>query len=416
MTDVGFRFLHAADFHLEQPFSGLTELPESIAALVVEAPFAAALRMFDAAIRERVEFIILSGDLLDVEQAGAAGVSFLLEQFERMQSHGIAVYWCGGRSDNPQEWPAGVNLPAGVQVFPAFKAEELTHFRDEEPIALIVGRSWHRSADISPLDFPDEGSGVFTVGVGYGTCDPALLTQRRVDYWALGGEHERRTVGSTQKVIHYPGTTQSREPSELGPHGCSLVHVAAEGRSRIQTLNTDAVRWLDETILVAGELGKGDTPKQLADRVKQLRSENDERLLLVRWKLRGSGKLGSTQRRRELASELLGYLRSEFASGKTPVWSVSVDIDAAETPAAWYEEDSMLGEFLRVSSRWQQDDVTPDLSAEIPEAFREHELAEMLAISETSREQVLAEAVILGSQLLGGNERTKRSERTPSRE
>lgn len=409
MTDVGFRFLHAADFHLEQPFSGLLELPESIANHVVEAPFAAALKVFDAAIRERVEFIVLSGDLLDVEQAGAAGVAFLLEQFERMEASGIAVYWCGGRSDNPQEWPAGVKLPSGTQVFPAFKAEELTHFRDEEPIALIVGRSWHRSADISPLDFPDEGSGVFTVGVGYGTCEPALLMQRRVDYWALGGEHARRTVGSTQKVIHYPGTTQSREPSEIGPHGCSLVHVASEGRSRIQTLPTDTVRWLDETLLVAGELGKGDTPKAISDRVKQLRSENEERLLLVRWKLRGSGKMGSTHKRRELAAELLSYARTEFASGKSPVWSVGVDIDAAEIPATWYEEDSMLGEFLRVGSRWQQDDVTPDLTPEIPEAFREHELATLLSVSDESREQVLSEAVVLGSQLLGGNERSKRS-------
>ncbi len=48
-----FRFIHSSDFHLERPPRGLTEVPEHLRGAFVDAPYRAAERVFDAAIKER---------------------------------------------------------------------------------------------------------------------------------------------------------------------------------------------------------------------------------------------------------------------------------------------------------------------------------------------------------------------------
>ena len=55
-----FRFIHASDFHLERPPRGLTEVPDHLRAPFVDAPYRAAERVFDAAIKERVDFVVLA--------------------------------------------------------------------------------------------------------------------------------------------------------------------------------------------------------------------------------------------------------------------------------------------------------------------------------------------------------------------
>ena len=81
MSGQSFRFLHASDFHLEEPLGGLAEVPPHLGELFLDAPFTAAERVFDVAVRERVDFVILSGDILEPTLAGPRGISFLLNQF-----------------------------------------------------------------------------------------------------------------------------------------------------------------------------------------------------------------------------------------------------------------------------------------------------------------------------------------------
>jgi hypothetical protein len=79
-----FRFLHAGAFRLDQPPNGLGEVPEPLIDLLIDAPFLAAQKVFDAAIEERVDFLVLTGDLADLAHASARSVAFLLDNFERL--------------------------------------------------------------------------------------------------------------------------------------------------------------------------------------------------------------------------------------------------------------------------------------------------------------------------------------------
>ena len=407
MTTEAFRFLHASDFHLEQPLTGLAEVPQHLRDTIVDAPYTAALRVFDAAIREQADFLILSGDLIDVERAGPRGLTFLLEQFERLDAQGIAIYWAGGRTDGPQEWPTAATLPSSVQVFPAFKSEQLTHFRGESPIATLWGRSFHGSMSIPAADFGEENDTLFTIAIAHGDADAEKLVQRRVEYWALGGEHNRQTFGSPLRTIHLPGSPQGRSPAEIGPHGCTLVHVSEEQKSRTQFIPTDAIRWLVESIALGSEAGKTELRKLFSDRIKQLRIETEERPLLVKWIVRGGQRLLSTSKRTELTTELLEWLRGEFGGSRMPLWSLAIEFDEAELPAAHYAEDSMLGDFLRaVRDLETNENADLDLASLLTERQRANDLAALADCSSSEvRQQILQDASILGARLLGAEER-----------
>ena len=84
MSTRPFRFVHASDFHLEQPLMGVAEVPDHLRELFLDAPFAAAKKVFDAALTEDADFVVLSGDILNTSDTGPSAPLFLVEQFARV--------------------------------------------------------------------------------------------------------------------------------------------------------------------------------------------------------------------------------------------------------------------------------------------------------------------------------------------
>jgi DNA repair exonuclease SbcCD nuclease subunit len=358
------------------------------------------------AIEERVDFVVLSGDLVDLAHASPRALAFLLEQFGRLDSQGIAVYWACGKRDPAQDWPAIARLPKSVQVFPSLEAEELSHFRGDRPVANIVGRSWHGTSLVQVGKFAHDTDGLTTIVVAYGQADADRLVEEEVDYWALGSEPQRRSLGSAHRVIHYPGSPQGRSLAEGGPHGCTLVHVGGDRAIRTQFIPCDAVRWHTETLAVAEKATRGDVQKLLAERVKVLRSQADERPLLVTWKLRGIEHLARPTKRHELAAEWLTWLRKEYGPAKPPLWSLAVELETPTLPEAWYDEDSMVGDFVRSLKLLQ--DAQPseiDLAVYVPERFQTAELAALRSWTSADHRDILHQAALTGAQLLGADDR-----------
>ena len=100
-----FRFLHASDLHLEQVPTGLAQVPEHLRQQLLETSYQAAEFVFDTALTEDVQFVILAGDVIDIDRAGPRGIAFLRDKFERLAEHDITVYWAGGANDGPDGWP-----------------------------------------------------------------------------------------------------------------------------------------------------------------------------------------------------------------------------------------------------------------------------------------------------------------------
>ena len=413
------RFLHASDFHLEAAPHGIVELPAALRDVLLEAPYQAAQRVFDAAMAEHVDFVILSGDLLDIHLAGPRGIAFLVEQFERLDGAGIASYWAAGKVDEPQQWPAAVKLPPCVQVFPTFKTEEVSHFRGERALANLIGRSFAGSMTIQPADFGGDRGGLACLGITYGRAEVERMAARPIDYWALGGRHARQSLSVRRLggedaaewhaagLIHYPGSPQGRGFDESGPHGCTLVHISDERTVRTQFLATDLVRWHDEQLSIETDESRGDVKRRVAERMKLLVSQSHERPLVVQWTLHGGQRLGTPYEKRKWCGDLLDWLRSEFGREETPAWTVAVRMDdASMLPPGWEGEDSMLGDFLRVVHEQHSASAEPlDVSSYLPHSLPQNDrlaLADWSAAD--SKSDVLREAGALGAQLLGAEE------------
>ncbi|MEN6450590.1 MAG: hypothetical protein ABFC96_08880, partial [Thermoguttaceae bacterium] len=59
-----FRFIHASDFHLERPLMGVAEVPDHLRPLFLDAPYTAARQVFDAALAEDADFVVLGGGIV----------------------------------------------------------------------------------------------------------------------------------------------------------------------------------------------------------------------------------------------------------------------------------------------------------------------------------------------------------------
>ena len=167
MSDRSFRFLHASDFRLDAVPRGLTEVPDHLRDTLLDAPYNAARRVFDAALAERVAFVILAGNILQPDLTGPRGTAFLSEQFQRLAEAGIGVYWAGGESDPPEAWPAAFPLPENVRVFAKDRVTDFLHQYDGSPLARIVGTS-RGSRALQPAEFSPDAVGLFSIGVACG--------------------------------------------------------------------------------------------------------------------------------------------------------------------------------------------------------------------------------------------------------
>lgn len=401
MSEYGFRFLQASDLHLEQPIRGLTEIPDHLRDVIIDAPLVAAQRVFDTALRERVDFVILSGDIVAPRLAGPRAVAALVSSFERLNEAGIAVYWAGGGVDPPDHWPTAARLPSGVQVFPRSMTEEFTHIRSDKPIATILGRSADASIKWTPSDFQSEAGHLFNIVVLHGEYELSTLSRDHIDFWAMGGRHEQATLRDTRPV-HYTGTSQARSPKETGPRGCTIIHVDADRRVRTTFCPTDAIRFFHEVIELDDASTKAELEKELISRCQSIQTHCG-RPAMTTWELRGSSQVVPLGKQRQLAGELTDMLRTRFGKGATPVWTIDFEFAHEPLPAAWHDEDSLLGDYVRLVrdhgqnyTDWSQ--VVP-AGVVWPDAF---ESGLPASTDQPTWEARMQQASVLGAQLLSG--------------
>ena len=199
MSTRPFRFVHASDFHLEQPLMGVAEVPDHLRDLFLDAPYTAARKLFDAVLAEDADFVILSGDVLHPPSMGPRAALFLVEQFARLAERGIGVYWAGGMVDPPEAWPAALRCRRMSTSFRTAESEELTIQRDGEPLARLSGISRDPQRPLRPTDFAPDPAGLYSIAVAHGEADPSALQARGIHYWALGGRHDRSTPSAGRR-------------------------------------------------------------------------------------------------------------------------------------------------------------------------------------------------------------------------
>jgi DNA repair exonuclease SbcCD nuclease subunit len=403
MTQPTLRLVHASDLHLERPIHGLSQIPDHLRDLLIEAPYQAAEQVFETALAEGADAVLLAGDVLNVDRAGPPAIVLLLDQLGRLADRGIPVYWAGGSVDQPDAWPRSVPLPENVHVFPAGRVENLELQRSGETIARVQGTSCRENGDVETRGFHRDAHGLFTIGVAYGTDDSPGHEGDRVHYMALGGRHQQQTVDLEPGIAHYCGSPQGRGPLETGPHGCTIVQVDDAGRAKTRFVPTDAVRWLEQAIEVTASTRSEQLHERMEERLEKLVAQHPGIDLLVKWTIRGAGPLVNRLRPNGLADELLVDLRRRFGEGSPAAWSVSIDCESPlSVPAEWYDEETVMGDLLRQFRHYQlHDDVSLDLEQFLPEDVRHESLAAIAEVETVQqRAALLNRAGKLGVDLL----------------
>jgi hypothetical protein len=139
--------------------------------------------------------------------------------------------------------------------------------------------------------------------------------------------------------------------------------------------------------------------------MKKIVAEAGDRPTLVQWRLEGLARSRGV-RYEHVAGELASLLRHEFGYGTPPVWTASVEIaPPAALPGPWYEEDTLLGDFLRLM-RDVEDDAEHDLELEgLLTGPAAQEAADLVRLRDhDQRQRVLQDAALLGVDLLRSGE------------
>jgi DNA repair protein SbcD/Mre11 len=248
-----FRFLHAADIHLDSPLHGLAQYEGVPVDEVRGATRAAFDNLVRLAIEERVDFVVIAGDLFDGDWKDMGTGLYFARAMGLLDREGIPAFVLAGNHDAASVITRTVPWPPNVRLFGSRRPE--THLLEELGVA-VHGQSFAMAAvtDNLVLGYPDAREGMFNLGVlhtalagreghaTYAPCDVVDLRARRYDYWALGHVHGFEIV-STEPYIVFPGNTQGRNIRETGPKGAALVEVADREVVSVQSVELDVIRW-----------------------------------------------------------------------------------------------------------------------------------------------------------------------------
>ena len=404
MSGESFRFIHASDFHLETPLGDLDTLPPSLASAMAQAPRRAAAAVFDAALAENIDFLILAGDLVSPAAAGPHGMSLLIDGFEKLHARGTPVYWAAGIADDPAKWPESVPLPPNVTLFSKTEAELIPVERAGRTIASVVGRSSDGRNVLHVPSYRVDPTDDFVVGVGYGKTDAAALAESRFDYWALGGSHAYKEVdGGATAGSFYSGSPQGRCLAESGPHGYMVVDVDSDRTTRTHFVESDTFRYLDERIDAADVAAVGSLKNLIGERMGRLQHDGGGRHLLVHWDVAVTtgdqlAAIGDTH-------SLLKSLRRDHGHGTPSIWTTSIKVQSPKQyPQSWQDEDTILGDFLRAAAKHRASDGS---DVNLLPLTEEHDLpsttqALLAEVPSSARGELLEASTLLGVDLLRG--------------
>jgi len=407
MSQPPLRFVHASDLHLERPLGGVAEVPDHLRDLFLDAPFQAAGQVFETALSEGADALLLAGDIVDFDLVGPRAVVFLQEQFQRLADRDIPVYWACGNVDPAESWPASAALPENVHLFPVGKVQEFDLVRSGEIIAKVQGISRNQGSPLSDSGFHRDAHGLFTIGVSHGTSASPGTEGDRVHYMALGGQHHRQTVDQSPGIAHYCGSPQGRSPDEPGSHGCTLVTVDDTGHVKTNFVATDSIRWVTETVEVTAGTDEDALMAQLEARIVKLQTGHTGSHLLITWQIEGRGQVLNHIRRGGISDQMVELLCEHYGHNTPHIWTVAIQCSAPlDVPQEWVDEETIMGDMLREFHALEADvDIPLQLEEFLPEELLSSPRAELANIADEDRASLLWAASKMAVDLLDGEEK-----------
>lgn len=342
-----FRFVHAADLHLDTPFEGLRELSPEIGQALRDASLQAFDALVDLCVDVGAAFLVVAGDVYDGAERGLRAQLRFRSGLERLSRNGIQVFVVHGNHDpdcgESDGYAAIREWPEGTRIFGSERVEAAPVVRGGERIATVYGISYPRRdvRENLALAFPrraarsetqaaDEGLrlGLLHCNAGghsghapYSACSLEDLAAAAIDYWALGHVHTRQVLGEDPWVV-YSGNLQGRTPhaGEQGAKGAMVVEVEDGRVAGVDFHALDRVRFLPVNLDVSDRADLGEVERSLQAAADALRAAHPGRALVLSARLEGRSVVQSDLARPGVLAELLESLRDLRRDDRPFVW------------------------------------------------------------------------------------------------
>ena len=385
-----FRFVHAADVHLDSPLRSLALRDPSLAELIGNATRRAFVGIVDLCLDEQVDALLLSGDLYDGEQTSMKTARFLADQLRRLHEAQIKVFVIRGNHDALSRITKELTLPDSVAIFGGrANAVPMARERGAIPIA-IHGISFaqpHAPDSLLPR-FRPPVEGAVNIGLlhtsldgspghdPYAPCGLADLQAAGFRYWALGHIHKRMTAEGAATVV-MAGMPQGRDINESGPKSVTLATVTDDGSILLEERLTSVAQFERATVELGGIEDWRDMVRALGQALGQVRDRVTSEHLVARLHLTGTTPLAWRLRQ---DADLLRTEAEHQAAALGKSWIDKIEVDC-RLPGTIQDSAQPSGAGPFEELRRLMGDLTQD------DAFR----AEIAAIGEELRTQLPAE-------------------------
>lgn len=292
------RFIHAADLHLDSPLTGLRQRAEERASHLADASRRALEGMVNYAIEERIDFVVIAGDLFDTQAADFNSYLRLAKQFGHLRDAGIPVSLIRGNHDAANTMSRRVTWPDNVH---EFHAHGPSSWDVPGQDVTVHGQSFPNRAvpENLVLRYPEPKADRFNIGLlhtsldgrpehaPYAPCSIQDLRNRGYDYWALGHVHGHEVLHRDPPIV-FPGNLQGRNSRECGPKGFVVVSVDGRAVTEVEHVPADVVRWARVVVDVSSAAMVAEVCTLISTALKREVEASGDRTLAVRIVLEGA--------------------------------------------------------------------------------------------------------------------------------
>jgi len=384
---IPFKFVHAADLHLDSAFQGIACTDERVAGLLRESTFGAFERTLDLCLERGAEFLLIAGDVYNSEDRSLRAQVRFRDGLKLLSDCGVSTFVVHGNHDPLDGWSAVLRWPERVHIFGGQGVESVQVEKEGKRIARIHGISYPTREVRSNLarEFRREDRQCFDIALlhcnlggnpdhePYAPCTEDDLVSADMNYWALGHQHTREVVSPEKPAIVYPGTSQGCSIKEPGAHGCYLVEVGADGHPSLTFVAVDTVRWFYETLPAEGIGDEGELVERADDLCRSLGERAEGRPVVCRIRLTGRGALHRLLSDPAFVEDLLRTVRDRQGGSDPSVWveaiesstSSPVDLDGRR------DGQDFLGSLLRLADEYRESpELLDSLGRELAPLFQ----------------------------------------------
>ncbi|MDP6821970.1 MAG: hypothetical protein QF554_01605 [Dehalococcoidia bacterium] len=288
------RFIHAAGFRLDSPYSGLRNPSAVVDERLRAAPFEAFRNLQSLCESEAPDFLLIAGGVFNLADRSIRSQLAFRDGLAAIADAGVPVYLVHGPEDPAAAWLPTIRWPEGVHVMGG-RPSWYQIVKDGETIALLQGASQQSSALPGPsasdfLAATDSESVTIGLVSQFAPADDAgadpLESLPELHYWAFGPEREGTKLSDPSRRILSAGPAQALSPTETGAFGCYIIETDEAGRARPAFVALDSVRW-ENVSLDISDLTPEEVAPAARGAVMDALARSDGRDLICRLMLNG---------------------------------------------------------------------------------------------------------------------------------